>query len=331
MEHSRSSSRDLPLDLVKGILVIVMVIYHIMNYFSTAGDEEFGYVRFVTGAFIFISGYIIAVFYEERLRTDRAGTSARLITRGIKLLMIFTALNIIISVTGIGNPYKVHMGLYRFFYSVPDIYIFATPKMASFQILLPISYLLILSPIILIRTVYLKYTFIIFMILLAGVCDLFHGNLILDCGTPGLVGILAGTFINECEKQYMIRNKIVLACSIFVIVCLMSYFSRNYITYIMSIIILVKLLYDLSNILNLTNRITLSVISFGQYSLLCYIIQIIFLQGLLRVLGNQRWEFGYELVSIFCITNVFLITFCMLLSFCRSYYRVIDTTYRFIF
>ncbi len=331
MDLSRSSSRDLPLDLVKGLMVIVMVIYHTMNYFSTAGAEEFGYVRFVTGAFIFISGYVIAVFYEKKLQTDWAGASARLITRGVKLLMIFTVLNIIISVTGIGNPYKEHIGIYRFFNTIPDIYIFGRPGTASFQILLPISYLLILSPITLIPTGYWKYTLIISSALLAGWLDLHYENIILDCGTPGLIGILAGTCINNCKKQYRIHSGIVCVCCLLAILFSMSYLSRNYLTYIISIIILIKILYDMANIIDIKNRISSSIISFGQYSLLCYIMQIIFLQGLSRVLGHQRWGFGYELISLFCITNIFLLTFCTLLSFYRNQYNVLDKTYRFIF
>lgn len=66
-----NSDRDVSLDFVKGILVIVMVIYHVMNYFSTAGPDSFGYVRFVTGSFIFVSGYIISTFYERKYRINR--------------------------------------------------------------------------------------------------------------------------------------------------------------------------------------------------------------------------------------------------------------------
>ena len=58
MGVEQNVSRNAPLDFVKGLLVIAMVVYHEMNYFSTAGPEGFGHVRFVTGSFIFISGYI---------------------------------------------------------------------------------------------------------------------------------------------------------------------------------------------------------------------------------------------------------------------------------
>ena len=54
------SDRDLSLDFVKGILVIIMVIYHLMNHLSTASPKAFDYVRFVTGSFYPVDGGYLA-------------------------------------------------------------------------------------------------------------------------------------------------------------------------------------------------------------------------------------------------------------------------------
>src|SRR5215471_235911 len=114
MNSTPGTPRDLILDFVKGILVIVMVIYHVMNVFSTASPEAFGYIRFVSGSFIFISGYIISVFYEQRFQTDGTSTSKRLAVRGLKILFIFTILNIFINLTGLKNPSKTQLGLQQY-------------------------------------------------------------------------------------------------------------------------------------------------------------------------------------------------------------------------
>jgi uncharacterized membrane protein len=62
--------RDVTLDLVKGVLVVIMVVYHAMNIFSTAGPHEYAYVRFVSGSFILMSGYIVARFHEAQFNED---------------------------------------------------------------------------------------------------------------------------------------------------------------------------------------------------------------------------------------------------------------------
>src|SRR5262245_1486476 len=104
---SAPAVRDLTLDVVKGTLVVVMVVYHAMNIFSTAGPDEYAYVRFVSGSFILMSGYIIARFDGPRFKADWRGTYQRLVARGLKLLILFTLLNLLINLTGIGNPDKV--------------------------------------------------------------------------------------------------------------------------------------------------------------------------------------------------------------------------------
>src|SRR5262249_37814346 len=122
MNSAPGTNRDLILDFVKGILVIVMVIYHVMNIFSKASPEAFGYIRFVSGSFIFISGYIISTFYEQKFQTDRVGTSKRLVVRGLKLLFIFTVLNIAVNLTGTGNPNKIQFGVQQYLGHISTIY-----------------------------------------------------------------------------------------------------------------------------------------------------------------------------------------------------------------
>ena len=65
MDTARSvSNRDSSLDFVKGILVIFMVIYHIMNYFTTAGAEELGEVDRRTVA-AFQAGHDLLLFGSD--------------------------------------------------------------------------------------------------------------------------------------------------------------------------------------------------------------------------------------------------------------------------
>ena len=126
--------------------MVVMVVYHAMNIFSTAGPDEYAYVRFVSGSFILMSGYIVARFDGPRFKADWRGTSRRLVARGLKLLILFTLLNLLINLTGIGNPDKVQLGIQRYMSTLFEVYVSGEPGYASFQILLPIAYLLVAAP-----------------------------------------------------------------------------------------------------------------------------------------------------------------------------------------
>ena len=141
--------RNLALDLVKGELVVVMAIYHAMNLFTSAGPNELAYVRFVSGSFVLLSGFICARSYETPLKSHWRNTSRVLVLRGLKLLALFTVLNLLINLTGVGNPTKGPLGLHQYWDRLFEIYVQGQPTFASFQILLPIGYIFIAAPIVL--------------------------------------------------------------------------------------------------------------------------------------------------------------------------------------
>ena len=47
-------------DFVKGVLVLLMVLYHWMNYFVSVEANLYRYFRFLTPSFILISGVLVS-------------------------------------------------------------------------------------------------------------------------------------------------------------------------------------------------------------------------------------------------------------------------------
>ena len=327
--NGRENGRDLSLDFTKGILVIVMVVYHTLNVFSMATSMELGYLRFVTGSFIFISGYIISTFYEKRLTANQRDTSIRLLIRGFKLLAIFTFLNLTICITGIGNPGKCHFSVIQFIKAIPLIYIFGAPGISSFQILLPIAYLLILSPVIMMLSINIRYTALIVLIVTILSLSQRYTMVVTGLIVDGLVGMLMGHSQNKNIK-YVISNIYVLIILIIAIMFSMNYLGMNRITYILSIIVFLKVTHDIAPHID-ANSVAMNIsVLFGQYTLVCYILQIIFLRGLSILLEHRKWAFGYELISIFFVTNAFLLALCMLLGSYRRRSKTVDRAYRLI-
>lgn len=331
MSSAGGTTRNLTLDFVKGILVIVMVIYHTMNVFSTAGPEAYEYVRFVSGSFVFISGYIISAFYEKKFYADRIVTSKRLAVRGLKLIIVFTLLNILINLTGVGNPSKFQLGLQHYLSNFIAIYGLGDPRYASFQILLPISYLLVISPFFLLFSQFRKLLTLVSLAIafassFAGIESInFVFTLI------GLIGLFVGMVVNRSERSFYINNRLVIFIVIFACVFIMGYMDRNLMTYSISVMVVTKLFYDLGRNTDLGNRIAQPIIIFGQYSLVCYIAQIIILQGLAGLLSRPKLDFGYEIIFVFLFTNLSLLVLCVFLTFLRFQYRLVDKTYKVIF
>src|SRR5215813_5460686 len=81
------------LDFTKGALVLIMVLYHWINYFIGPQWPYYFYLRFLTPSFIFITGFMISHVYLAKYEVTDLRLPRRLFIRGLKLMGIFLALN----------------------------------------------------------------------------------------------------------------------------------------------------------------------------------------------------------------------------------------------
>ena len=111
----------------------------------------------------------------------------------------------------------------------------------------------------------------------------------------------------------------------------MELLDRNLLTYTFGVALVLKLLYDLASTLDMRNRMNQVIIVLGRYSLICYIMQIIFLHALSQWLGKQKWGMGVETITIFILTNVCLWGTCELIIGMRARFPLLDRSYKLIF
>src|SRR5579872_410454 len=140
------SDRNLTLDFTKGALVVFTVLYHSMNYFmKDRGGDLLKYLRFLPPSFIFITGFLVSNVYFKKYETSDSRLYKRLGIRGFKLLFIFTLLNLLASLMLSRNYNGRAFGIKVFINNLPATYLTGNGRAAVFEVLLPISYLLILS------------------------------------------------------------------------------------------------------------------------------------------------------------------------------------------
>lgn len=324
------TSRDLSLDFVKGFLVVCMIIYHVISYFTNAGYSGTQYVRFVTGAFIMTSGYIVSVFYRDKFSLDKNNTCVRLFVRGIKLLLIFTVLNLLVNMFNIQSHKHVTYNLGLFIDNLHSIYVSGKSSLAIFQILVPIAYLLIISPVLLVY--YEHKSIMIFFILCLLLCySFFDLNLFNLYGLIiGMAGFAAGA-TNINLNSYSIKFQSVIIIIFLIMMTLMKYFDRSIISYCIAIIIIMKLSYDFSKNIKQESILHRLMVLLGQYALLGYLLHILFLQFISLLIMRKRFTVGLEVITIFVGTLVFLTVVCLLLDKLRHRFIYIDKSYKFIF
>ena len=142
---SISQSRIAALDMTKGVLVVFMVVYHSINY-TTQPYLAFQYIGFLPLSFILIAGFLITNIYSARYSVHDWRPYKRLLLRGAKLFALFTVLNIVAHVAR-GNSYAGQQtGIGFFFEHWFQVYVLGSHRLAAFEVLLPIAYLLLLAP-----------------------------------------------------------------------------------------------------------------------------------------------------------------------------------------
>src|SRR5688572_16456676 len=99
-----------------------MVVYHSLNY-TNQHQLAFRYLSFLPPSFILITGYLIVHVYSPRYDLDRRQIVARLLLRGVKILTLFTVLNIVAQF--VRSPaYGESIGIENFFHRWDGIFIF---------------------------------------------------------------------------------------------------------------------------------------------------------------------------------------------------------------
>jgi peptidoglycan/LPS O-acetylase OafA/YrhL len=308
----RTKAERIPaLDFTKGSLVLIMVLYHWLNYFIGPQGFFYVYLRFLPPSFIFITGFLISHVYLQADKITDARIPRRLVIRGLKILTIFFVLNELISlvIPGAGNGKSFGESFSAS--ALTSVYITGNStggKLAAFTILVPIAYLLILSAGLLVLCRVYRYIFhvasivsllSIFVLGLNG-----DKNGILELLTVGLLGVSVG-HISIQKVNVVLRHPLTL---FFVYLCYLvtiTVWDVPYPLQVIGVCLTLAVIYWLGTISGDSGAIPRSVILLGKYSLLGYIGQIAILQlgrrGL-RHVNLGPWELCMTLFGAAALT-----------------------------
>jgi hypothetical protein len=310
-----------------------MVLYHWGNYFLGSVPYFYDFLRFLTPSFIFITGFIVSMIYTDKY--DLADTSVyrRLCTRGAKLLLLFTVLNLIMHGLSLGRRTGAGKGIYGFLSQSYEVYLSGNSALAAFRILVPISYILIISAPWLWASRFIKSYLIVGTLILccfvqvAETCGWISVNLTLI--TFGLLGLALGFLGQEriCALSAYLGR--ILSLYLFYLL-LISYFGARYWVQVIGVCLSVSLIFALGQKGFALTAVGRHIVTMGRYSLFAYIGQILGLQALraLFYLLPQNSRF-----SIVALLAAFLLTFLLVFSLVRArkHSKIADTFYKLAF
>jgi hypothetical protein len=279
------NNRIVTIDFVKGLLVLFMVIYHSLNY---RGYESLphDYLLFVPPSFVVIAGFIITHVYVPKYGLTSRKLISRLTLRSCKLLLLFTFLNVGAAVIFSSKYGGINSSLQNFMGNWTEIYILGGSRRAAFEVLLPIGYTLFLAiPALKLQSLspyavggVLAAT--VAICLVAQVCHYPAYNLyLISAGAVGMaIGLLPGRALNAASRS--------LIAPVFLYalywVCFLL-FGDKYMIQLFATLIYLYILYAVGNRIDMRRRLSKQVLLLGRYSLLSYIIQILYLQVFMRL------------------------------------------------
>jgi hypothetical protein len=327
--------RSQALDFAKGFLVLIMVVYHCLNYFAQQVPQSgphsvYGYIKFVSGGFIFISGYIVAAFYNSRWKQEPGRVTLRLVTRGLKLLALFTAISLVLSLLSVSNYRGRTYDLDNFFDHALQIYTTGYTRVVAFYILVPIAYVLIVSPLLLWLQRFRVGLLVCLVVGLVSALLLRRSLNNLTMMLIGGVGILSGLMVPSAKlasRRYLPVSFTVLVAW----VALLPWWGSNLLGYILYIMIVLKFVADTSDLLPEKSNWKRATCLLGEYVLFCYLAQIFLLQFFQRLFWRNFKTPLSGVVLIMLVASAALFAACWILDAARRRFRFVDQAYRLVF
>jgi peptidoglycan/LPS O-acetylase OafA/YrhL len=323
--------RNVALDFTKGGLVVLMVAYHSLNYFRY-DLTLLRHLHFLPTSFIFIAGFLITHVYLSKVRAGDRGVYSRLFVRGLKTLALFVALNLAVHAL-FAQSYNRQLGLDVFFANLDAIFLTGERRAAVFGVLLPISYLLLLSAGLLRVARVIPHGLPVFAGLTLIGCALLEqaGRLTfnIDLVSMGVLGMAAG-FISRrrLDRSAALLPAIVGAYLVYSFAVYLRY--PTYLPNIVGVALSVLLLYAVGSRVARDGFLARNIALLGNYSLFSYLAQIAVLQLLFR-LGRQFHFLAADVLLPFALTVLATFAAVKLLDLARRRAPVADRIYRSVF
>jgi uncharacterized membrane protein len=291
----REGSRIVALDMTKGVLVVFMVIYHSLNY-TTEYYLAFRYMAFLPPSFILIVGFLLSSVYSARYDVRDLRLHQRLIIRGVKLILLFTLLNATALIFR-GPPLR---NLELFFGHFPEIYLAGAGRLAAFEILLPIGYLLVLAPVLILVDHASRFALPVFAVGFLAACAFLDANgrssLNFSMLAAGVLGIVLGRV--PLARLELLRHLWPIPLLIYgAVFSVATATGQTYFLQILSACAALALIYGLNARFDAPSWPQQRLLRLGQYSLVSYIVQIAILQVLVRLFGRpEPWSVEFFLL-----------------------------------
>jgi len=324
--------REDAIDCLKGILVLFMALYHSINY-TPHYNLAFVYMAFLPPSFIFLAGFLLTHIYTRKYDLRDRKLHLRLLKRGAKLLALFTVMNLVVQIVLMTPGRHPVEGALAFFSRWQSVYFAGSGRVAVFEILLPIAYFLLLSPLVFFAMWLRRWLVPVLAVGLCALCWLLEQRhhagenlLLLSAGLLGMAcGVIPLATIRRISQRWGIIIPVYLLYR-----WLSAAYGESYLVQTSDVLVTLLFLYGLLDRFHTPNQFFEGLALLGKYSLVAYIIQIAWLQVFVHLFGRDHGRV-VEVLALFAATTAISYFAALVTDFCRSRYRWSDRLYHAAF
>ena len=326
---THSQSRIGALDMTKGVLVVLMVVYHSINY-TTAPYLAFQYIGFLPPSFILIAGFLITSIYSAQTGVQDWRPYKKLFVRGVKLFALFTALNV---AAHFARGSSQQTGVAFYFAHWSEVYVSGSGRLAAFEVLLPISYLLIIAPVLIMADRLHRFVLPAITVALLLTCATldYRGNSSANVNllSAGILGMLLGRVpikdLRSLGSNFLLT---VLVYSVYFALCIMV--GQTYLVQLFGGCAALALIYGFCVNIGEAGWTQARLLRLGRYSLVSYIVQIGILQVLARLVGRpDLWSLGF--LALFFSALILMTIIVEAVEWARTRSFQVETLYKAVF
>ena len=330
------TERNNAIDFVKGFLVIAMTLGHTVMYFVDGRPLIMSYLFWPRHGFVFFAGVMCGTIYLDKFQKDKKSVVSKLFVRSLKIIGLFLGLNILIHLVLKQNYTGQNLNLNLILNNLEPIFLTGDGRLMAFEILIPISYVLLLSLPIL---YFARFQYFLYFIVVSMMCVSSLTGIKIPSNAYyslfGAGGVCAGLICTSLKSK--LKNKLI---GLVVALILLLYFfvlipgkvnvMGNPIISFIFVNVIIAAFYLAGSLLESYRFRVRVIIKFGQYSLYLYLTQILFLQILYRLGMSKERFITIRTFIIFAAVSCAMIVFSYLTDHIRSRFLIADKVYRFI-
>ena len=279
-------------------------------------------------------GFLLMQLYAGWPSQGSRPIGRRLAVRGLKLLAIFTILNLAARLAWQRNHYGAELDVMEFLRNWFDVYVTAHAKAIAFDVLVPITYTIWLAIGVIALREKRRWTPLVLAVSVFATCVVLDatGRAInnLSFISAGMIGLWIGTRdLVDIDRIADSWTLVVILGLGYVAVAWTG--SQSYAAQIYMTIFALVLLYAIGRRVSADSWWVGQICLLGRYSLLSYIVQILLLQGT-RVF-DRLWLAEQSILTfvLVVIVSVMMWLVVVLVETGRAKARLVDKVYRGVF